>query len=245
MPGAMFVSGFVSPSANWVKFEKEWVALLHEYGIANPFHMTDFANGAKQFAAWKDDKEKRTEFYSRAIKLINKRTHKDFSQGVLVDDFWRMHREYEIPSDFAGGVLSSPYAYCAVGAFVKVVEWVRRYVKKDGRLSKTLSSAPIEFVYDRGDHDRGEFATIMRREFKINPIRRSTKDAVPIQAADVLAWEHAKWQKEQLASSGRPTRESLIEMARVFPGSGEWVFGKWEGFGKYCEGKGFPKKMAN
>lgn len=52
---ALFVSGFVSSEKKWLLFEQEWAALLAGYRITPPFHMKEFAPGAGQYAAWKDD----------------------------------------------------------------------------------------------------------------------------------------------------------------------------------------------
>jgi hypothetical protein len=233
-PKAMFVSGFVSRFDKWLEFETDWHALLAEYDIKNPFHMKDFAPGAPPYDTWKDDKPKRQAFLESVLKLMSTHTMMDFSQGIKVADLNWIRKTYEIPKGFAAGVLETPFSWCGVGAYTKVVKWVREYTEQHG----VPVDGDIELVYDRGEGDWGHFSDIMRNEFAIDPIRRDKAKAVPIQLADILAYEHARYYNEPT----RPPRIILTEMADLLPG--EWVFATRENLQAYCESKGFPKKAS-
>lgn len=218
---AMFVSGFIAPAPEWIKFEREWLSLLAEYGIENPFHMTEFIACAKQFVGWKHDEKRQLEFYGRALKVIQRRTNKAFSQGLFVDDFWKLMKQYEIPEHHAlASSLKTPFSYCAVGALIQVLKWAQRRRGLGPRVD-----GPVEFVFDRGDKHRGQMATALRDTFGIEPIFKDKKDVVPIQAADILAWEHARVcgvirdrDLKKLRMSSWP------DIQRLFPGSDEWAY---------------------
>ena len=234
---AFFVSGFVSSVRDWVKFEKEWLALLDDYNIPNPFHLTDFISGRKPYDTWFLNKSRRAEFYDRAIRIIRRRTNKDFSQGIVVADLERLHAEFEIPvNDAVGNTLASPLTYCGVGAWVQVQAWEQRAKGRGLRID-----GPIELIFDRGDKHRGQFARIMRDVFDIEPILKDKKDFLPIQAADILAWEHRRAADDSIAGNRRP-RDEFSEVARQFPGAAEWVFSRWDKLSSYCDEKQFPKK---
>jgi hypothetical protein len=237
--GAMFVSGFISSAEKWLKFDAGWKALLDEYGIENPFHMTDFANRAQQYASWGDDKAKRIAFCTEAVALMKRHTFKDFSQGIVLADYRRIRSEYLIPKGHAVGMWDAPYVYCGVGAFVQVVKWVRRRAAK----KNILLEGPVELIYDRNEQDRGLFAAAMKKSFKVTPIERSAANATPIQAADMIAWEHAR-RFTQKAQKQRIERASLLHMSDQLPGSGEWVVSTYQGMREYCEDQGFQKRNA-
>jgi hypothetical protein len=235
--GAMFMSGFVSTDEKWLKFERAWLRLLEENEIDSPFHMTDFAGGWKQFAGWKGHTARQNAFLAEAVHIINKFTIKDFSQGIVVEDFRRVHLEYLVPDGWGDGVLATPIAYCGVGAFMKLRDWaIRRSRRNNFRLD-----GPPELVYDRNDQDRGTFDETMWKVFKLRPIRRDARSAVALQATDILAWEHARQFHPRSQQHG-VARSMLMHMAEKFPGSNEWVVARWPRLREYCEEKGFVRR---
>ncbi|MEO8622084.1 MAG: DUF3800 domain-containing protein [bacterium] len=235
-PGAMFSSGFVSSMDKWLKFEKEWLALLGEYGIANPFHMSDFAAGVGQYASWKDDTARRAVFYEQVTDLIQRRTNKGFSQGLYLPDFKRMHREYEVPADHVFGMMTKPITYCGLGSAIQVMRWAGRSVARGHR-----GDTRLEYVHDRGDKHRGHFASAMRTAYGVEPIFKDKKEIVAIQLADILAWEHATYVRDGITGR-KPYRPEAKELLRRLPGSDEWAFTRWKGFQELCEMRGFKKK---
>jgi hypothetical protein len=64
---AIFVSGFISTRPRWDRFERSWLALLQAFGVKPPFHMSDFAYGHRQYASWRNDKDKRQKFLTNAV----------------------------------------------------------------------------------------------------------------------------------------------------------------------------------
>lgn len=217
--GTMFVSGFVASATGWLKFEREWLALLDEYGIANPFHMTEFIACSGQFATWKGNESRQSEFYGRALKAIQRRTNKAFSQGIILNDFRRLVDSYEIPEAYASAsVLSAPIAYCGVGVLVQLARWAAR-AKQRGL------QGPVEVVFDRGDKHRGLLAAAVRELFNIELAFKDKSEAVPIQAADILAWEHARMCGAVMDKDVKKLRmSSWPDVQRLFPGSDEWAY---------------------
>lgn len=218
---AMFVSGFVAPVSRWLKFEREWLDLLKAHKIKNPFHMTEFIACSEQFASWKHDEPRQLAFYRRALHLIARRTNRAFSQGLLLDEYWELVKQYEIPDDSAAALpLRTPLSFCTLGAVTQLHKWGNRRKRRGERIH-----GPIEFVFDRGDKHRGEMADAVREIFGFEPIFKDKADVVPIQAADILAWEHARVCGVLIHGDMKKLRvSSWPEVARIFPGSNEWAY---------------------
>jgi hypothetical protein len=88
---------------------------------APPFHMTDFESGHGQYAAWKDDIERREAFRSKALHVIRRWTNKPFSAGVVIPDLRRVFAEYDMPAD----IPSEPYPLGRLLATPGVLEAAR------------------------------------------------------------------------------------------------------------------------
>lgn len=239
MPGAVFVTGFVSTIDKWLLFEAEWLALLDRHGIEPPFHMSEFATGQPPFEEWEGDLKRQTAFHVEVRQLLKKRMNKSFGQGVLTADLERVRREYELPTaatpprETIGVTLADAYTYCAVGAFLLAQDW------KDKRM---LPGERIEYVYETGDEHQPHFAHAMRELFGVDPIFRKKEESVPLQAADYLAWEHRKVLMEQIQNSSRPTRKSLRENFIHLPGGEEWRYSTWLMLASLCDEQGYPKR---
>lgn len=73
------VAGYVSTVEGWELFEKEWRETLAEWGIEF-FHMTDFAQGQKQFKGWSESEK--LPRVNRLTDIIN--AHALASFGVVI-----------------------------------------------------------------------------------------------------------------------------------------------------------------
>jgi hypothetical protein len=233
---ALFVSGFVSTVDKWVKFEGYWLALLAEFGITPPFHMTEFASGQGQYAPWKDDRERREAFGLKALRVIKRWTNKPFSAGVVIPDFRRLLREYEMPADFP----REPYPYCGDQAVQLLKPWVDHCVK-DGRLRQGRDEFKIFF--EHGDKHRGQLEEVLDRKHGILPLFEKKQALVPFQACDFLAWLHRRWltdRGERGAKNYRP-QKLLLEFTKMFPRDSS-TFGHWDAFVRECEHLGIEKR---
>src|SRR5207249_3510830 len=138
---SLFVSGFVSSEAKWLKFEKRWLALLGEYDIKSPFHMKEFTAGIKQYAAWKDDKPRRQRFMEEAVGIIKRHTRKSFSSGMLLSDFRAWLSEYVVPD-----YLCYPFVLCSFSVIRQLHKWLER----------NDISGKMALVFEDGDKHKGK-----------------------------------------------------------------------------------------
>jgi hypothetical protein len=198
---ALFVSGFVSTVEKWLKFEKYWLALLEEFHITPPFHMTDFESGHGQYAAWKDDREERERFRSEALHVIKRWTNKPFSSGVLIPDFQRLFREYAMPPE----VPREPYPFCGEAVVVDLLRpWLEHCIK-DGRFR--MGTDNLQIVFEHGDKHKGLLEAALERR-NVDAIFMKKAALVPFQACDFLAWMHRRWLRILPGWAARTDRRS-------------------------------------
>jgi hypothetical protein len=235
---ALFVSGFVSTVEKWLKFKEHWLALLDEFHITPPFHMTDFETGHGQYAAWKDDLAERERFRSAALHVIKRWTNKPFSSGVLLPDLDRLFREYDMPAD----VPREPYPFCGEQALDLLRVWLEHCVK-DGRVRIGIDK--LQIVFEDGDKHKGLLEAGLARR-NLHAIFMRKEDIVPFQACDFLAWQHRRWLTNFAkfgAKNFRP-RKSLVEFTLMFPRDSS-TFGNWDGFVRECADRGIKLRKAS
>jgi hypothetical protein len=244
--GAMFVSGFVSTVEKWEKFTPLWLAHLDEYGLSNPFHMTEFVAARKEpYKSLVADAPRASAFLNGAWRIIKKHIHKDFSQGVMLSAFHQVKSEYVIdPKHEYAELLNAPLTYCGFGAYLLMHDWANRV--KARKRDPIVFDGPIEVIFDRGDQDRGKMIKVLEGYFDADLLFRDKAKVVPLQAADMLAWEHQRALFDWGKPRRRTTRKQLWEILRHLPGardSDSWKYGQLSGLREFCELSGFKKRV--
>jgi hypothetical protein len=221
----LYVSGFVSTENQWGKFEVEWPKLLTKHGIIAPFHMTDFEDPNGPYSDWSQDE--RDDFLLEALALINRRTAKPISFGVVVKDLERVYKEFDVPVQEQ----YLPYAFCGREVMIEVAQWILNRERK-GRFAETDR---IGIVFEYGDDGADQLAHIALYDFKYALTFLTKDQADEFQACDLLAWEHRTrhtWRLEAL--KGRPvkprgvfSRKSFAKLMESFP-SDAMKFSEWK-----------------
>lgn len=222
----MVVSGVLSEAAQWRDFESDWLKVLTDeqvpIGDVLPvFHTTDFHakwGGYENTEFWTE--EKRERLYNTLLDLIN--THALYPVGIaiLLDDYRRLRDE----NPALVLMYQKVGAFAASLAFWHCAQWSE---KEDYHNS-------ISYIFDLGETYRTEIDRIHRFACKIKGLRdfwriskgeldfKDKEKFVPIQAADVIAWELAKDVKEELkridgtSRKPRPELEKLISPKTSF-----------------------------
>lgn len=223
----LIVSGFVSTADKWSRFEAQWTQLLEKFHVPS-LHMKEFTQCRGQFGGWDSNRQK--DFLVQAIPIIKTNTNKSFSAGVVVQDLKRLHDEYHIPSDLE---FRSPYGWCAMTLCTRVIAWMERNLKPHD---------PVQFVFEDGDKDRGKFLIRAKEAFGFSPTFADKRTCVPLQAADLLAWEHRRFAVDKESEQRRPHRRSLVALYNQIPHDGSWAFSRWKSMEKGCQALGFPRR---
>lgn len=179
---AVAFAGYVSTKEQWELFAEEWSDALDLWGVGS-FHMTDFANRAGPYREWtevqcRDRFAHLTDIIARhAIATVGSVLSGPLYQTLVEPDV----RRY---TGYAYGVVASS---CLM-AVPQVLE-------------AQYPSARVAYTFDQGCKGRGQVHKLFEIHRR-NPVERaqyklrdgplafaSAKEALPLQAADILAYE--------------------------------------------------------
>jgi hypothetical protein len=185
------VAGYIARPKEWRAWTKRWNAAKRPIKI---FHAADCANLRGEFKGW--DKNQRDRFVANLLPVIPAHQLAGIVIGINLDDLTEVFKDNPELSEMLG----TPYAAC----FQWAVSIIMEIASKHG------PGEAMVFVHEvnnfRGEAIKG-FEYV--REF-LNPRSIPIKlkfgakaDYPPLQAADVLAYEGAKFLRN---SSGTPRR---------------------------------------
>jgi hypothetical protein len=219
---AVAVAGYLSTSEGWLAFRAEWEAALANFNIPM-FHMTDFALSQQQFKGWPEPK--RRECFARLLEIINRNVIG--SVGMVIPT-----RAFEVA--FAAGsraFVGGPYGLAAMQCAMALGQVMR--------LSGIKAS--IHYVFESGAEGYGQvaqaFQTLLddagsREYFRVRSLAFQNKlETVPLQAADILAYELYKQTPKQLGIDPRAPRHFSLNSLRAMPSdwgySDTYELAKW------------------
>lgn len=217
--GALTVAGLISTEAKWCRFEREWEAVLKNYGVPY-FHMKEYAHSTNHYASWKGDHVKRAEFLDKLIRVTKRGILKAFSVSAMMQDFHRVNREYCVAERFGNDHPNSgAYCFAAVLCSTSIAKWV---------WEKKGVHAKIKHVFEKGDTGQGALVELMRGPMFNNArsvefLEKKSNDAEDIryvrefEAADMIAWEHANYYRHMEKTGEPPARHSLTRLHFMVP----------------------------
>lgn len=169
----VIAAGFISTEAQWLLFEKEWRQLIDRYGITDRkgravFHRVDF-EASRQWAK----REKDTILMKMAY-LIRARTQFYISKIVEMASYKSVNDTYAFEQN-----VGAPFALAGRSAIEALNKWKASYPDRDKLL----------VVFEDGTKHKGDFMDAMARDGLRCPCFANPHDVLPLQAADLLAWE--------------------------------------------------------
>lgn len=199
------VAGFLSQDALWRQFEKEWKEVLGDFKISS-FHAQHFAMRKGEFRGWREPQ--RRKLMASLLAVIQRRARLGFAAVVHARDF----REVFKGKDRAE--IGSVYKLCCLACFTEIGEWAK----------KNYQIEPVAHFFDVGNKNAGEVLKTYQ-EVKSDPKRldyrlgaiafESDAVVVPLQAADLAAYELWKWLDEHYAKKTRHGRYPLQEIVKL------------------------------
>jgi hypothetical protein len=240
-PLVMYVSGFISTEQKWRKFEAQWKALLTRYGISGPFHCAKYVAGnGLEYRQFRDDPT-RDAFEARAIAIIKRNTLKPFSMGLVLPDYWKTVATYKLPQ-----AEERPYSFCALQGLYRIITWMgKRDRSRRSRLSPRLRPGMFHLVYEDGDDGQDLFSNAVHAEIGLRPNFLPKTACVPFQAADILAWRHARLMKDLRrveAGGERPRREFFDGLFDQLPHTDTCGYSDEPKLSEYCEAQGYERR---
>jgi len=203
----------VAPVAQWERFVDDWQRAndKENFGV---FHMADFVSRHKQFASseWQED-NKRDRTIKRLISIITTRSTIGFFN--VVD---KVAYDEEVPDNLKEKLTlgHNHYTFAVRMCLAKVLKWRMKYNHKE----------PIQFVFDRLSKGQGEISSVMQHclsdgidnGFGIEPSGWSFQDKsriLPLQAADILAWETLHHMRSVVLAGNGKTRGSYNALLKM------------------------------
>jgi hypothetical protein len=179
---AVSVAGYLSTADRWLDFEKEWKQALCEYGLCpGYFHMTDFVARRGIYADWTDDE--RRDRLAKLICIINRNTLASVGFALPMRDYYSSFSQ--AAKRYTGGA----YGLAAVSCFMDASRAIQ----------PEYAAARIAYVFERGVKGRGQVMKVfdqawdsleLREKHRLLSLKYEDKrDLVPLQAADILAYE--------------------------------------------------------
>lgn len=202
------VAGYLGLPAKWVSFETEWKLAMSEFGL-NHFGMADYSNRAKPYCYWTE--EERYARLERLMKISNAYALGSVGIAVPTESFNR------VMSEKAKRISGGPYGLAATACFLRVANLV-----------KSLSSeAWVAYIFESGTRGAGEVLKVFqenerdesqKHELRLLSLRFENKrQFVPLQAADIVAYETYRQLPKQLGTDPRPPRFPILNQLLTIP----------------------------
>jgi hypothetical protein len=196
----MAVAGYLLRPDACLRLQYDWQECLRSYGLPY-FRMSECANGAGAFS--KIPMDQRISIERRLIETIKLRTEVGFACSVIVEEFNKLTHESFRKS------FGSAYTMCCNWCIHEVGQWAER----------SGYNGKIAYFFESGHDEQNETNRILAR-IAIHP---ELKDAyryashtfaekrlvVPLQAADILAWQWHSAAKRLLKDPEAIARKDL------------------------------------
>jgi len=193
---AVTVGAYTGRPKTWKSFTREWKVAKRPIEV---FHATDCEALQGEFKGW--TAERRNEYVANLLPVIARHEIHGNAIGINVGDYETAARgRFPIKQTF-----NSAYSVC-VQVVVDNIMW---------QMERTGMNDAIAFIHEDNDYREqalGAFEYVKRRRTthasKMTLTFASKEAAMPLQAADILAYEANK----RLRDQSRPKRRSLLAM---------------------------------
>lgn len=182
----LVVAGFVSSNEQWRLFERDWRYVLDPLKI-DPFHMTEFERSTRWSRSEKDN------ILFRLVRTIAVRAQFYIAHVVRMSAYREINNEFAFEQQ-----VGTPYALAGRTVARSLNEWKAR--------EPTLRDKLL-VVFEDGTKHKGDLIDVMQRDALPSPVFRKKQELIPLQAADLLAWEVFN-----LVSGVDPMRSSLDKL---------------------------------
>jgi len=203
------MAGLIAPAGNWEMFEEKWKAALKLPYIDLPyFHMTDFASRQKIYKDWSE--AKRRKVLGKIITVIETAHPIPFGAIVPMEIYRNLsdeHKEHFL----------DPYFLCFENSLAACTTYLE------------FKNLPVEEKITLIFSEQSEFRNRALQLYEVvkdvpslkargtTPIFRDMRDVVPLQAADIVAYEMYKEYERQTHRPNTAPRfgfQRLVKMSQ-------------------------------
>jgi len=231
---AVVVAGFVASDAQWVEFERNWRDTLYLFGV-NRFHAKEYFHSVGEFAKWANHRsnpetaETRQRFLRQLIAHIKLRCRLCYSHAVRMDSYRKVDRVYFLRA-------MRPYELCGRTAVKSVDAWADRNL---------IPKNQVTYVFEDGAKHKGFLEKRILRDKKLELIFKTAEEAVPLQAADLLAYETLLGLRaifERGVTDFEDLRYPLRKLDEIPHGIKDWGLYEEHNLEDICKNIGIPRR---
>lgn len=197
------IAGFAATEARWQKFEREWRHALADAGLTY-FHMVDAVQRRRAFEKWST--ETRDRLLKRLIHIIKSNGLFAFGSAVTMADYREIVKEWpptlrvESPYIFNFHIMVGRLLDAFPGRRIRVICDENIFVRKQ----VTQYEAVLKSLSDKYRNGLGDVCFA------------DDKQRLPLQAADLLAWETRRYVIDKQAKKQvRMSIRSLLDLESV------------------------------
>jgi hypothetical protein len=216
------IAGLLASEAEWKEISAAWELLLDKHGLCE-FHAVDCVGGNEDFRKYKGNPDKRELIYNEFLALLLRPGQKLATAVSIMLRPYKQHlpglatRRKFPPKSATSGPLDDPYFM----AFEHVVQ----EIATDKNIAELDEQERIGFVFDENRTFEGR-AQPFFRDLRTRAEYRSRLGAIafddsysvlPLQTADIVAYEYRRHVEEVLIGGGSP-RQQYIALARKYGG---------------------------
>jgi hypothetical protein len=210
----VIVAGYIANSLQWREFDNIWAKIHSDYGVARPFHMSDFMAATADPDRYSRQKNARQDYV--AIARDEKRAQ-DFFKQICISQLSMVNCGIScvVNMKIYDGISSlldlrkvvPPYALAARTCHAQVHLWEQLFAIQE----------PVECVFEKGDLEQNKFTELVASEGGDPPIYKPKTDSAGLQAADHYAWEQFYYMKKSKTGAHFPARESFKFLLNFIP----------------------------
>jgi hypothetical protein len=212
------MAGFLAPSEKWEEFESKWKKVLREFHIPY-FHMREFAHSKGAFADWKGKEHKRRKLFDSLLHKIAAIHPVPIGSITSLDAFRRLTKEDQ-------ALHHDPY----IRSVLDCATWP----------GVVLQDRPLDVKFAMVFSQQTEFRHKAESAYQIvkryglfsgrmlYPDFKEMQDLVPLQAADIAAYELHREFERRLYNPKKQSRYGYLEIVkmakRAIPGRNPFAF---------------------
>jgi Protein of unknown function (DUF3800) len=167
----LVVAGCIATVDQWLHFEREWKEVLRPFNT-DLFHMAVFQRRAPPFDSLNDQAAK--DLLMRLVGIICRRIEKSFTQVIPLTEYRVINKKYIFAECYG-----HPYPAIARSCMGRVAEWTQR---------QSVADEEVRYFFENGAKHKGQLEWIAERDHLPIPIFLEKNQAIPLQAADLIAW---------------------------------------------------------
>lgn len=185
------IAGLIAPVTSWEIFERKWKETLKVFEIPY-FHMKEFAHSEKTFKGWKEKEAKRRKLFENLMSNIETTHSLPFGAIIPMEDFRSFTKEQQ---DY----FYDPYFLCFQSVVAACSSSIANFrgVSAEEKVALIFSDQ-VEFRNRALQIYKIVEATNSYVRRSMPPVFRDMRETVPLQAADIIAYEMYKEFERQL-----------------------------------------------